>query len=187
MIIDLNLEFPGDTKFPAGRAGARAWVNETAKLLIAESPEDERSDQFTKDQSDISTPQYVFAALRKRVIRGLVVRDAEEHGKDGSDFKRRAIYHIWPDFDIYPLTNKSISTVKADAARASFSAYGEGIVWAVMDSGINDHPHFDTHKNLDLETFHADFTGKGSPKDDQFGHGTHVAGIIAGQMPKDGR
>jgi serine protease AprX len=187
VIIDLNLEFPGDSEFPAGRAGAREWVNKAANGLIAESLPDERLDQFTKDQSDITTPQYVFASLRKNVIRGLVVRDAADHDKDGSNFKRRAIYHIWPDFDIYPLTNKSISTVKADAARASFSAYGEGIVWAVMDSGINNHPHFNTHKNLALEAFHADFTGStGGPNDDQFGHGTHVAGIIAGQMPKDG-
>lgn len=186
VIIDLNLEFPGDTKFPAGRTGAREWVKQTVDDLLAESPEGEPSDQFTKDQSDISTPQYVFASLRKRVIRGLVVRDAEEHDKTGSDFKKRAIYHIWPDFDIYPMTNKSISTVKADAARASFSAYGQDIVWAVMDSGIRDHPHFTANNNLSLEAFHTDFTGAGDPKDDQFGHGTHVAGIIAGQMPTDG-
>jgi serine protease AprX len=186
VIIDLNLEFPGDTNFPAGRAGAREWVKKTVEDLIGEAPESERSAQFIKDQSDITTPQYVFASLRKGVIRGLVVRDAAEHDKDGTNFKRRAIYHIWPDFDIYPLTNKSISTVKADAARASFSAYGEGIVWAVMDSGINKHPHFDTYGNLSLEAFHGDFTGKNTPKDDQFGHGTHVAGIIAGQMPKEG-
>src|SRR6185436_17868030 len=67
VIIDLNLEFPGDAnlKLPAGRAGARDWVLKTAKDLIAESSEDDRSDQFINDDSEISTPQYVFASLRK--------------------------------------------------------------------------------------------------------------------------
>ena len=46
--------------------------------------------------------------------------------------------------------NKSMSTVKADAARVSFSALGEGIVWAVLDSGIDGkHPHFRKHGNLE--------------------------------------
>jgi hypothetical protein len=49
----------------------------------------------------------------------------------------QAIYHIWPDFDIHTLTTRSISTVKADAARNAFSAFGKDIYWAVMDSGID--------------------------------------------------
>ncbi|HYX29445.1 MAG TPA: S8 family peptidase [Pyrinomonadaceae bacterium] len=190
VIIDLNLEFPGDSNHPAGRIGAREWVKAKARELIDARVEGEPADQWvksSKEQFDVSTPQYVFASLRGRVIRGLVTSDAAEHDADGSDFRRRAIYHIWPDFDIHPLTNKSVSTVKADAARASFAAFGDEIVWAVMDSGINgDHPHFKENDNLSLKTFHADFTGKDAPLQDDFGHGTHVAGIIAGQMPKDG-
>ena len=50
--------------------------------------------------------------------------------------KCRAIFHIWPDFEISACINKSIATVKADAAQNSFSALGTGITWAVMDSGI---------------------------------------------------
>src|SRR5215472_2028442 len=141
VIIDLNLEFPG------GRNGAREWVKQAARELIATPAPNEPDDQYFND--DDVTPQYVFGTLRARTIRGLVARDAAEHDSAGADFKRRAIFHIWPDFEIFPLTNKSISTVKADAARASFAALGEGIVWAVMDSGIqSDHPHFVTHANL---------------------------------------
>jgi subtilisin family serine protease len=101
---------------------------------------------------------------------------------------RRAIYRIWPDFPIGKLTTKSVSTVKADAARVAFSALGEDIVWAVVDSGIDEkHPHFETNKNLELSEplKHKDFTSSDqSPLTDEFGHGTHVAGIIAGAMSK---
>ena len=104
----------------------------------------------------------------------------------------RAIFHIWPDFDVLPLISRSISTVKADAARNAFGALGEGIVWAVMDSGIDGtHPHFQKHKNLELGSEadalrHRDFTVRREedekPLEDVFGHGTHVAAIIAGEM-----
>lgn len=93
------------------------------------------------------------------------------------------MYHVWPDFDITPLINKSIRTVKADAARYSFSAVGEDILWAVVDSGINgQHPHFARFKNLETPIAPQDFTGGNQPLTDEFGHGTHVAGIIAGEL-----
>jgi len=55
-----------------------------------------------------------------------------------------------------------------------------------MDSGIqHDHPHFSKHTNVDPASgWHKDFTVDGDdPFDDQNGHGTHVAGIIAGEWP----
>ncbi|MEJ7666898.1 MAG: hypothetical protein WKG07_49040 [Hymenobacter sp.] len=73
----------------------------------------------------------------------------------------KAIYHIWPDFAIKPLLNKSLATVKGDAAHASYAAVGSGIVWAVLDSGIEaTHPHFATYRNLELTLplRHIDFT-----------------------------
>jgi subtilisin family serine protease len=125
----------------------------------------------------------------------------------------RCIYRVWPDFIVRPLTDCSVATVKADAAMRSFSASGRNIVWAVVDSGVQaDHPHFgaagdaNCHRlnNSQVVDLHRDFTDSqaitadaldhdepapppqvsaASALRDEFGHGTHVAGIISGRAP----
>src|SRR5439155_377340 len=56
---------------------------------------------------------------------------------------------------------------------------GSGIGVAVIDSGI-DPDHFDLRNGGQRRTVASvDFVGSG-PADDPYGHGTHVAGIIAG-------
>jgi serine protease AprX len=60
-----------------------------------------------------------------------------------SPARYRCIYRIWPDFPVGSHTDHSVKTVKADAALKAFDAGGEGIVWAIIDSGVDaDHPHF---------------------------------------------
>jgi subtilisin family serine protease len=96
---------------------------------------------------------------------------------------RSVLYRIWLNHAVRAL---SLRAIQADAAMAGFQASGRGIVWAVADSGIAPHAHFDEHQNLVLPAGleHRDFTGGASPLNDEFGHGTHVAGIIAGTAPR---
>lgn len=124
--------------------------------------------------------------------RALIRMDEERHGRFD-----RVIHKLWPDFPVKPLIDRSVATVKADAAFRSYAATGEGICWAVIDSGIDaGHPHFGGPRNPAMETLthasvtelHRDFTGPAHPTKetrdaaltDRYGHGTHVAGIIAG-------
>jgi subtilisin family serine protease len=116
-----------------------------------------------------------------------------KHDEDKDDAKRDrtklAIYKVWPDFPIRATLDKSVSTVKADAAVRAFAASGQDIVWAVVDSGIDqNHTHFASNTLTDpsVNGLHRDFTAAvestaGALIDD-YGHGTHVAGIIAGRL-----
>ena len=148
--------------------------------------------------------QYVFARLEARALVQLAQIDKANGEKQariaaqalppepastaaaGDPTLFRAVHQIWPDFDVQHCVHRSVRTVKADAAQNSFRAYGEGITWAVVDSGIDSrHPHFALHANIDATSpFHRDFTNaeRASPLTDEKGHGTHVAGIIAGQQ-----
>lgn len=98
------------------------------------------------------------------------------------------IYRIWLNHTVRALTTRSIATIQADAAYAAFQAGGRDIVWGVADSGIAAHEHFEAHRNLELSAGleHRDFTGGQSPLRDEFGHGTAVAGILAGCSGRPG-
>src|SRR2546427_475411 len=79
----------------------------------------DRSRQRVRDLG-VDHAQYVFASVDGDIIRELARRDSRK-GCVPMPPRKRAIHHIWPDFLIKRLTVRSISTVKADAAHASFA------------------------------------------------------------------
>ncbi|MEV4518451.1 S8 family peptidase [Dactylosporangium sp. NPDC049525] len=174
VLIELNVRYSG---------GILEAHRRLLELLEGVGPQVRQPHQLTED--------VVAARLTMTQVQALVEADAA--GSRASS--QRAVHRVWPDFPVQPLIDRSARTIKADAGRRSFGATGQDIVWAVIDSGIERrHPHFarwETLTHPDVLELHRDFTTTLAPGPetaeaalvDERGHGTHVAGIIAGELP----
>jgi len=127
--------------------------------------------------------RYLAAQLTRGEIEGL------KASPDAASIKM-----VWRDSEKRALIAQSTQTVQAHPANIGYGADGHDIAWAVLDTGIRaDHPHFarTTYgRNVVIEQYDCRDIGpprKYGPGDPEFGaldgngHGTHVAGIIAGE------
>jgi subtilisin family serine protease len=108
-----------------------------------------------------------------------------------SYFRDLEISVIWRNASKRALINDSTNTLQVHPANLGYGADGKDISWAVLDTGIRaDHPHFAESGNVVAQW---DCTEVGAPvrlkpksqafnELDRDGHGTHVAGIIAGRF-----
>ena len=121
-----------------------------------------------------------------------------------NDYQTLSFKRLWRDAGKRALLNQSRSVIQADAAQSAYRALGQKIGWAVLDTGIAaGHPHFYEKGKRDVVVAQWDCTVRGKPKKllradgvafsklDRNGHGTHVAGVIAGQcrapLPGEGK
>lgn len=120
--------------------------------------------------------RFVAARLTRSEIEGLRTR--------ARDLRIRL---VWTNAEKRTMMYASAATTQALPAQLGYAATGRGIAWAVLDTGIDaSHPHFAKHGNVRAQW---DCLKRGAPRPigpdaagDPNGHGTHVAGIIAGEM-----
>lgn len=100
------------------------------------------------------------------------------------------IYAVWKSSSKRKFITRSGRVLQADAALQTYAASGDGIKWAVLDTGVRaDHPHFKKYSNIESIW---DCTQHGPPHrvqrdEDRDGHGSHVAGIIAGEFEHENK
>lgn len=122
--------------------------------------------------------RFVSARLTRSEVERLRSRNKDYH-----------ISMVWRDAAKRALIHNSAHTVQALPASLGYGARGQEIRWAVLDTGIRaDHPHFSAYVNIERQ-WNCVLGGPLDPNDpdktrapDGHGHGTHVAGIIAGQF-----
>ncbi|MEO7069519.1 MAG: S8 family serine peptidase [Nostocoides sp.] len=190
VIVELNVRYPHGSEAAAADFGA-LWHALVAANVGASHP----PSLFRRTQISASLYQCV---LTRRTLAVLLELDRPAPGHAS------VVFRVWPDYVMYPQIDRSAPTVKVDAARTSYNATGAGIVWAVVDTGIDaSHPHFSALEvsregtneagNPVTGGLHRDFSQLVQPERggyvpsgalvDEDGHGTHVAGIISGSCP----
>jgi len=103
-----------------------------------------------------------------------------------------SVYRVFQNARKRALLDESINVLQAATAHRGYDSRGQGITWAVLDSGIDPrHPHFGYGTDRNNIAHVYDCTGTGpivewDPKKrpdagvDRNGHGSHVSGIIGG-------
>jgi subtilisin family serine protease len=142
MLIELNVRYPGGLRAVRQRF-YQEWrdggFERTAGGTWPEDPDAAAVQPPLPARLALIAPKLYQCVLTRRQLRELVARDRRE----AVSGQPPAIFRVWPDYELHPQIDRSASTVKADAAWRSYDARGRGIVWAVIDSGIEGaHPHF---------------------------------------------
>ncbi len=185
-------EQPDEQQTLAGRiASLKMRVEDMVveRTLPEDAPEADKA-ALRKEVDAVALRKYVSARLTPDEINTM----AETH-------RDLNIYAVWRNSSKRKLLLRSHAPLKVDAGRAGYAAAGQGITWAVLDTGVRwDHPHFVTHRTIvevwdctqrsdqPVQLYRWGNKPKVNPCDgDRDGHGTHVCGIIAGEYSDDRR
>jgi subtilisin family serine protease len=169
-----------ELKSPEDTGGAVARDRASASL-------DDRRATVIESVRQVAGRDVEFEELRRfvaaRLTRAQVERLRTRH-------KELSINAVWRDAAKRALIHRSTHMVQARPANRGYGATGEGIHWAILDTGIwSGHPHFERYRNVAAQW---DCTRRGAvipweptpgqQRLDGHGHGTHVAGIVAGSL-----
>jgi subtilisin family serine protease len=181
VLIELRDQWPSGQSRPADqvRADVVAWIEGS---LRASKP------RLSADDVDLEAlSTYVSARLTRSEVERL-----------SADLNLSAVYRVFKNARKRALLDQSINVLQCATAHRGYESRGSGITWAVLDTGIDPlHPHFGhgTPKSNIAHVYDClkagpivEWDPKTPPKSgaDRNGHGTHVAGIIAGSLPELG-
>ena len=95
------------------------------------------------------------------------------------------VAYISPNRPLNGAADYTEATVGADVAQ-SYGWDGAGVTVAVIDSGINNHPDLRDPVTGQSRVVYNESFVPGTDASDLYGHGTHVAGILAGNGMQSG-
>jgi len=135
--------------------------------------------------------------LHRYVALNLTRYQAEHLSAVAHADRKFPVARIWKNSAKWAYLERSIHTTQAFPAHNSYQASGRDITWAVLDSGIHlTHPHFGNktisrvydctdprrrRRRGTMQPLDLDQRAERRVAADRFGHGAHVAGIIAGR------
>lgn len=164
-----------DSSLDSARSTVLAWIH--AHVLQGPITADT---VHLEDQLD----RYVALNLTRAEVETMAASLSQHYGAASP-----AVYRMFSNSKKKALIRESIHTVQARTAQLGYNACGQGITWAVLDTGIDrHHPHFHNPAFAPEGSIAAewDCTARGAVQpgsgDDPNGHGTHVAGVIAGGL-----
>jgi hypothetical protein len=142
MLIELNARYPGGL-VAVTRVFYRLWGDYESQAggnWPAEANAVSPGGQPVPSGLAVVAVGLYQCVLSRAAAADLVEQDRRSAQQAG---KQPVIFRVWPDYPLYPHIDRSAPTVKADAAWRSYNAHGQGVVWAVIDSGIDGcHEHF---------------------------------------------
>jgi serine protease AprX len=95
--------------------------------------------------------------------------------------KHPDVAYISPDRPNKVSSDDDIPAVEGDVARQQYGLDGTGVGIAVIDSGVFNHDDLKTANGLGSRIVYSEsFIPGNTSTNDAYGHGTHVAGIMAG-------
>ena len=143
-LVELNALYPGGLKAVMEWFLLHLWEQSYRQWAHEDPPLGDSQSSVTEPHVPVGlrrvTPKLYQCVLTRPQLQAMVDWDKEEARELG---RPPAIFKVWPDYELHPQIDRSAPTVKADAGWRSYNARGRGVVWAVLDSGVEAcHPHF---------------------------------------------